>query len=570
MTQTYNPAKQIDHAELLYKILPAIYRDKDSSRDLQKYLNASGLLLNQLHQTLLQRYADIFPDSDSAFGLDSQTWLLPYIADLFDVRLVSPHVEGQREEIANAISWRKAKGTIDVVEQIAEAIGNLEVVVHEGWKRVATTARPGMPVLALEAYGYSDQSNYSDGFKQHQKSATPDLAPLWARHPALPAGTVDLRCPGGAVKATADNPAALISRLNQKQYRWRQSSLHGAPACNKGHSILPMQNRTPDWIPGYFDDASVRTVDFRNPGWRQGHYHPRRVLLYSAAHPGFFQPVPPNRRFSWPENLTDLLTNPQFIKRVKVEMNGAELTLRNKSLDEKIFRPILIRKPVRLGQVASGIGPADPARWRFEGFIFSRTIELDSGRLELDRCAVFAAEVHSVDLNNPVLSADNCLLKKLQAASGLVRLQYCTILNRSIVEKLFASDCIFNGLIRKDHNPASKPGKGCVRYSSLLPTQDSGELYLFHTQAVKAVFKTEIFPRAGCGVLHCANPTQISTGAEDGAEMGAYHHLYLSARTQAVLKKLEDFLPAGMQAVVIPDDSLADLPGEFSNPPDPA
>ena len=563
MTQAHDLNKESLHTKLLYKILPAIYRDRDDSQDLLKYLRASGLLLDQFHQTLLQRYADIFPDSDSAFDIDSQTWLLPYIADLFDVRLISPHPEGQREEIANAISWRKAKGTIDVVEQIAEAIGRLEVVVHEGWKRVAVTARPGMPVLALDAYGYSANPSYSDGFKQYQKTAAPDLAPIWARHPALPSGTVDLRCPAGAVKAAADNPAAVISRMNGKQYRWRKSSLHGSPACNKGHSTLPMKNRSPDWIPGYFDDTSVRTVDFRNPGWRQGHFHPRRVLLYSAAHSGFFQQLAAERRFSWAD---ELLTNPQFLELVSVEIDGASLTLRNKSLDQKNFSPVLIRKRVKLGQVPSGTGPAEPAVWRFEGFIFSNTIEVDSGRLELERCAVLAAEVHSVDLNNPVLSADNCLFKKLQAARALVRLQYCTVLNDTIAEKLFASDCIFNGLIRKDHIKSSSPGAGCIRYSSLLPQQGSGELYLFHTQTVKAIFQSEIYARPGCGVLHCATPIVISMGAEDGAEMGAYHHLYLSARTRAVLTKLEQFLPAGMQAVVIPDDSLADLPGALNNP----
>ena len=110
--------KHFDHAELLYQILPSIYRERDASRDLQKYLNGCGLLLDQLHRTLLQRYADIFPDSDTVFELDSQSWLLPYIAALLDVRLTSPLESGRREEIANAISWRKAKGTLRVVDEL--------------------------------------------------------------------------------------------------------------------------------------------------------------------------------------------------------------------------------------------------------------------------------------------------------------------------------------------------------------------------------------------------------------------------------------------------------------------
>ena len=100
--------KPFDHAELLYRILPAVYRERDDSQDLRSYLNGCGVLLDQLHRTLLQRYADIFPAADPAFDLESQPWLLPYIAALLDVRLASPLASGQRAEIANAISWRKA------------------------------------------------------------------------------------------------------------------------------------------------------------------------------------------------------------------------------------------------------------------------------------------------------------------------------------------------------------------------------------------------------------------------------------------------------------------------------
>ena len=170
-------AKTFKHAELLYNILPDVYREKDiGSEDLKKYLNGTGLLLDQIHNTLLQRYADIFPDSDPAFDIDSQPWLLPYMAALFDVKMVSPLEQGQREEIANAIPWRKAKGTVGVVEQVAETVGDIEVVVHEGWKRVATTARIGKPVLPIDSYGYAANSDYSDGFLAYQKTQQPDLA----------------------------------------------------------------------------------------------------------------------------------------------------------------------------------------------------------------------------------------------------------------------------------------------------------------------------------------------------------------------------------------------------------
>ena len=539
--------KHFDHAELLYQILPSIYRERDASRDLQKYLNGCGLLLDQLHRTLLQRYADIFPDSDTVFELDSQSWLLPYIAALLDVRLTSPLESGRREEIANAISWRKAKGTLRVVDEVAEAVGGMEMVVHEGWKRVATTARIGMPLLAVSNYGYSGEA------------PAPQHASLRARHPGLPAGTVDLRCQGSAVKAEEHNLAAQISHVDGKRYRWRQSSLHGAQNCREGHSVLPLNALQPDWIPGYFDDPSVRTVDFRNSNWRQGHFHPRRVLLFTPTHPGFFGST--QHRFLWSESLRH---DPAFLAVVSVEEQGERTLFRNRSLDQGPFVPVVIRQRVKLEQVPSGTGPVNPPVWRFEGIVFSHTVEADSGRLEFERCAALAAEVHSTDLEGPVLTADDSLFKRVQAAKGLVRLQYCTVLTTTIAESLQASDCIFNGLIRKDHDMASLPGEGCVRYSTLLPEQSCGALRFYNHRKLRAVFFSVTYGQPGCGVLHPASPVEIGHGAEDGGEMGAYHHLYLVASREAVITKLKDFLPTGIRPVVIPDHSLHQLPGELT------
>ncbi len=49
-------------------------------------------------------------------------------------------------------------------------------------------------------------------------------------------------------------------------------------------------------------------------------------------------------------------------------------------------------------------------------------------------------------------------------------------------------------------------------------------------------------------------------GAEDGAEMGAYHKDQLSLLHEAVVDKLADYLPVGLQAVIIPDQRLISMP----------
>ena len=559
------------HADILYQILPAVYRQKDDNGDLKKFLSATGNLLDQVHQSLLQRYADIFPDSDDSFELDSQSWLLPYIAELFDANVFAPDTTGQRQEIANTIAWRKAKGTIKVIEDIAEAIGQLPVVVQEGFKRVATTARIGLPpLLPVTVYGYQNLNNYQTDFDNHQVNNTPDMAPMWTRHPGLNAGTVDLRCPAGAVQANENNPAAITTSIDDQSYRWRQSSLHGSPHCHRdkdGHvqSGLPMRGLTHQpysnhWLPGQFDDPSVRTVDFRNPTWRQGHAHPRRVLLYTPLHQGFVLPKDPDRQFNWSANL---LEDPDFLDKVEVTVDEHRVVVRNRSLDNKKMQPIAINNPVTLQQNGDGF----PTQWHCEGLLFTDQITVQSGRISLDKCAVASLRVLSTDIDTPVINAQNCLINRLMAENGSVQLQYCTVLNHTIALKLNASDSIFNGPIGQSEAQNMLPATGCVRYSSIVSEQLVGDLKLFQNHRGVALFCHETFDLAqrGCGVLHPASATHITNGAADGAEMGAYHHLYLMARQQALVNKLKDFMPLGMQAVMVPDKSLNDLPGQINN-----
>ncbi len=550
------------HARLLYKILPSVYRERDKNADLEKYLKGTGELLDQVHQTLIQRYADIFPDTDQSFGVDSQSWILPYIGALFSAKTVAPDTVGLREEIANTIAWRKAKGTLKVVEQIAESIGQMEVVVHEGFKRVAITPTVGRPILPADTYGYTNTEDYTTAFDNYQNNRStirvPDWAPMWARHPGLKAGTVDLRCQGSAVQAGEKNPAAITSTIAGKSYRWRQSSLHGSQNCNIGRSILPMKDREADWIPGYFDDPSVRTIDFRNPTWRQGHFHPRRALIFSATHAGFFNHYKTLKKFTWSDGL---FTNTDFLSVASVTRIDNKIIVRNLKFNSKNFKKIIIRGIVKLKQDIDGL----PLVWRFEGFLFINTMEVKSGRVELDRCALLAADIKTVNDNLPVFTASNCLIKAILAESGLIHLQYCTVLETTIAKKLNASDCIFNGLIGKSSADKTLPGNGCVRYSSILPKQLAGDIQFFKASKVKAVFHTKLFYKHqfGCGILHPATPIEIANGAADGSEMGALHHLHLVARQQAIIKKLIDFIPTGMLPVIIPDSSLNQLPGEI-------
>lgn len=484
----------------LYDLLPEVYRSRDSSEskgqgDLAKFLDACGELLDLLRNTLDQRLADSFPDNPQN-GRDCQAWLLPYFAQLLDVRLVSPDEKGRRDEVANAVAWRQRKGTRTAAEQIAEAVAQTEVEVQEGWKRVATTPRIGMPLLPARALGESEV------FDDHRKH------PAWAaRHPGLPSVTVDLRYPSRAMQLGIkpdefpQNPAAKRTGFAGEKTWWRQVNLHGAPC-----------------FPGSYEDIARRSVDLRTPNWKHGHFHPKRAQLFAPPPMGFFEP--------------DLFPSQE----------GSEL--------------------------------GEDKEHVLEDQIINKTLRVTAGRLRLIRCAVKDLKIEVLPAagedKEPVLVAEDCLIAEAMV-NGLARLEYCTILGKIECNRLQASDSLFVGELKLD--PATDEGPHCIRYSrtpagvsmtGLLTYQNTIEAPVFYDfefdEADKVVRRCSLFGEPGCAVLHPATPEAIRFGAEDGGEMGAHHSWRHSLLLAAVQDKLKDFLPAGIEAVLVPDLRLHRLP----------
>ncbi len=473
----------------LYYSLPEVYRSRDAG-DLAAYLDACGELLDRLRATLDQFLADSFPDNPPAGGRACQPWLLPYFAQLLDVRLFSPDEKGRRTEVAQAVAWRQRKGTLTAIEQIAEAVGQMEVEVQEGWRRTAMTPRLDTPRLPAGALG--EEAAWDDYF-QH---------PLWAaRHPDLPAATVDLRYPTRAMQLAVPagtnpaNPAAKLTRFAGQPVWWRQVNPHGAPC-----------------FPGSYEDVSRRTVDLRTPDWRQGHSHPRRVILYAPPPPGIVAPV----------------------------QGGTTL-----SED----RPQVL-----------------------ENLVIDGVLTVTGGTVMVKRCAIRTVEISvpAGDLETPALSADDSIFGEVRA-EGLVRLEHGTVLDRLECGRLQASDSLLPDDLSLPAATAAKPH--CVRFSRIPGKFSVANLLSYRTTPERPVFyefdfnegggmvqRTARIGEAGCGVLHPAAPAAIRFGAEDGGEMGAYHAWRYCLLMAAVLDKLKDFLPVGMEAVIVPDQRLTSLP----------
>jgi hypothetical protein len=479
-----------EHGARLYQLLPAIYRERDNG-DLEAYLDAMGGLLDAMQQTLEQRMADNFPDTPPT-GLTCQDWLLPYFAQLLDVRLASPEAGGRRAEIVRAVAWRQAKGTLTVAEQIAEAVGDMTVEIAEGWQRVATTARIGMPLLPARDLGVTPAPDMT----------IPSEAAL---HPALPAVTVDFRYASRAVKSAPGCPGGKA---------WVQGNPHGVPC-----------------FPGGYDDASRRTVDLRTPDWCQGHHHPRVLQLFAPPPAGFF-----------PAGMMDIKwsdrAKPQYSDLIEIEDTFSQYRIRNRG-----GKPIRFTGPAKLDQDKDYV---------IEGFVFSTTVNCVHGHLTLKDVAAPKVTAQRHGPVTPALTAHNCLFRDVTTATGLMRLEYCTVLRKTICEWIEASDCILIGKLQKDHPTHPPPQDGCVRFSRV-PTLALGGVSVFQCTKDQPIFFSDHFGDYGCAGLHPAAPESIRHGAEDRGEMGAYHHRHFVLRAEAIINKLQEYLPVGLEAVLVPD-----------------
>ncbi|ABV94284.1 hypothetical protein Dshi_2551 [Dinoroseobacter shibae DFL 12 = DSM 16493] len=509
-----------DFAQTLYRILPAYYRQRDETGDLKTYLAGCGALLDAVHATLRQRYADNFPDAPDPGAQAAQDWLLPYFADLVDARLVSPLPDGRRDELAHAIRWRQGKGTLATLDSIIEAIGQTEAVVQEGWQRVAMTPRIDRPLRPARSLGYGQEPAGSPA--NH------------ARHPDLPAATVDMRCPSRAMAADPNRPGVQRARIDGVDRVWRQGAHHGAPC-----------------FPGSFEDISPRTPDMRTPDWRVGHFHPRRVLAFLPPPSGFF---PPSAEVvTWQDT-----PSAGYLARIEIdtETEPGVVIHRNMSLVEGPFRPVQVQ-----GSVDLDLAETQGTTFRFEGISFTGAVTSATARLEFYRCAMVRAATERVDLLEPALWLRSCLTQGLSAPEGRVRLEGVTVLGPTVARAVEASEALFDGPVHApDNDTAAPPDGGCLRYSRILPDQPAGLLQLRQVTTEAPAFFSRDFPARHVGVLSPATHPALLTGAEDGGEIGAFHEARHAAVRSAIHDKLSDFLPVGQEVVLIPDIRLTAEP----------
>ncbi|HLJ32362.1 MAG TPA: hypothetical protein VKU38_01865, partial [Ktedonobacteraceae bacterium] len=124
-----------NNADRLYNLLPAVYRirDADTGWQLQALLRVIAEQVNVVEADIAQLYENWFIET-------CQDWVVPYIGDLVGYQQVHEAgepgnittVEGQelnailisRRDVANTIHYRRRKGTLALLEQLARAVAN--------------------------------------------------------------------------------------------------------------------------------------------------------------------------------------------------------------------------------------------------------------------------------------------------------------------------------------------------------------------------------------------------------------------------------------------------------------
>jgi hypothetical protein len=544
---------------LLNRQLPEEYRFLDLRQDgepgdLEAYLHGFGHLLDLIRGTTEQSYADAFaeeidfPSQNTLENRTPQSWILPYLAELVGAELLAPVPAQRIKELSETVSWFKTKGTLRSVNSVADIVSGFEVIVNEGWRRVAMTPRLKLPPFASSAPSGSTGATGDDV--------------------TIPLGTPDLRRNNRAVlDDNGSNP------LQEIKIPTRSSSGHIASPIRV--YFKPLAPTGTPCFPDAYDDTSVRTPDVRDPSRNQVGPHPRRTLLHVRPPFGFFEPG--IRVVTLPATTNPLkldLTPQAGLQRIDpTEVLKAFGDPVDADGDLRLAAPdkIIIQGNVT---IPPGI------KVRFQDLLFRGTIEVaaDSNaenHLDLSRCAVAKLKLRKAS-TEPVVEADDCLLGEVFGPTSFARLIHCTVLEKISLDRLQASDCIFSGPL-VDLKCSGQ--LTCLRYSRLsnfteisgcdlkrnphLVTDDPNFISLYFQDGDNCVLRPAVFGEPGCGVLDTTCSTRISSGAENAGEMGAYNHLHLSERLDAMRRKLEDFLPFGQDISLRYDAHLSRRPAKL-------
>jgi hypothetical protein len=167
------------------------------------------------------------------------------------------------------------------------------------------------------------------------------------------------------------------------------------------------------------------------------------------------------------------------------------------------------------------------------------------------------AAISSITLDDSLIGAGATAIQLAGAALLATR---STISGAVTCRTAEASDCIFTRTLTVEQHQV-----GCLRFCYVpaggqtpRPFRCQPRLALegISDPAVQTAIRQRIQPShvsiqfgdPGFGLLHPEAPIELRTGAEDGAEMGVFHHLQQARREARLRDVLEQYLRFGLEA----------------------
>jgi hypothetical protein len=178
--------------------------------------------------------------------------------------------------------------------------------------------------------------------------------------------------------------------------------------------------------------------------------------------------------------------------------------------------------------------------------------------IEIDHCIVGALRIHeraNVAITDSIVDATDATAAALAAANGTDAGGALQIADSTVVGTVHTLELQLasNSILLSDVN-SEKRQEGCVRFcylplTSVVPSRfrcqpaDEGDAL-----RVRPQFTSLRYGDPGYGQLALRTATEIRTGADDEAEMGAFHELYQPQRETNLRVRLAEYLRFGLEA----------------------
>jgi hypothetical protein len=149
-------------ADNLYALLPAVYRERDAALGINGGPGPLRELIEIVADQLGLVDAEIDQLYDDAFIETCAQWVVPYIGDLVSYTPLNANVSSAlspRAEVANTIRYRRWKGTVTILEQLASDITGWSARAVEFFTLLSTTQF--MNHLRLQSLGTADIRHYA-------------------------------------------------------------------------------------------------------------------------------------------------------------------------------------------------------------------------------------------------------------------------------------------------------------------------------------------------------------------------------------------------------------------------